>query len=28
MTWNDDLVANVNDELFWDPKVDNAAVAV
>jgi osmotically-inducible protein OsmY len=28
MTWNDDLMANVNDELFWDPKVDNAAIAV
>jgi osmotically-inducible protein OsmY len=28
MSWNDDLVANVNDELFWDPKVDNAAIAV
>jgi len=28
MSWNDDLVASVNDELFWDPKVDNAAIAV
>jgi len=25
---NDDLVADVNDELFWDPKVDNEAIAV
>jgi osmotically-inducible protein OsmY len=25
---NDDLVASVTDELFWDPKVDSAAVAV
>jgi len=28
MSWDDDLVANVNDELFWDPKVDNVAIAV
>jgi osmotically-inducible protein OsmY len=28
MSWNDDLVANVNDELFWDPRVDNEAIAV
>jgi osmotically-inducible protein OsmY len=28
MSWNDDLVANVNDELFADPKVDNEAIAV
>src|SRR3954447_25654694 len=28
MSWDDDLVANVNDELFWDPKVDNSAIAV
>jgi osmotically-inducible protein OsmY len=25
---NDDLTADVSDELLWDPKVDNAAVAV
>jgi osmotically-inducible protein OsmY len=25
---NDELTAEVNDELFWDPKVDNAAIAV
>jgi osmotically-inducible protein OsmY len=25
---NDDLVADVSDELFWDPKVDSEAVAV
>jgi osmotically-inducible protein OsmY len=25
---NDDLVASVTDELFWDPKVDSAAIAV
>jgi osmotically-inducible protein OsmY len=25
---NDDLVTLVNDELFWDPKVDNEAIAV
>jgi osmotically-inducible protein OsmY len=28
MSWNDDVVANVGDELFWDPKVDSAAIAV
>jgi osmotically-inducible protein OsmY len=28
MSWNDDLVSSVNDELYWDPKVDNAAIAV
>ena len=28
MSWDDDLVASVNDELFWDPKVDNVAIAV
>ncbi len=29
MSWDDnDLVVDVNDELFWDPKVDNAAIAV
>jgi len=25
---NDDLVADVSDELFWDPKVDSEAIAV
>jgi osmotically-inducible protein OsmY len=25
---NDDLVAHVSDELFWDPKVDSEAIAV
>jgi osmotically-inducible protein OsmY len=25
---NDDLVASVTDELFWDPKVDSEAIAV
>jgi osmotically-inducible protein OsmY len=28
MSWDDELTADVNDELFWDPKVDNAAIAV
>src|SRR5262245_51637148 len=28
MSWDDDVMANVNDELFWDPKVDSAAIAV
>ena len=28
MSWNDDWSADVSDELFWDPKVDNTAVAV
>jgi len=28
MSWDDDLTQNVTDELFWDPKVDNAAIAV
>jgi osmotically-inducible protein OsmY len=28
MSYNDDLTADVNDELFWDPKVDNTAIAV
>jgi osmotically-inducible protein OsmY len=28
MSWNDDVVATVGDELFWDPKVDSAAIAV
>jgi hypothetical protein len=25
---NDQLVIDVGDELFWDPKVDNEAIAV
>jgi osmotically-inducible protein OsmY len=25
---NDELTAEVNDELFWDPRVDNTAIAV
>jgi osmotically-inducible protein OsmY len=25
---NEELELNVNDELLWDPKVDNAAIAV
>ncbi len=25
---NEDLISDVTDELFWDPKVDNAAIAV
>jgi len=28
MSWDSDLVDNVSDELFWDPKVDNDAIAV
>lgn len=28
MSHDNDLAANVSDELFWDPKVDNAAIAV
>ena len=28
MSLNNDLAANVGDELFWDPKVDNTAIAV
>jgi osmotically-inducible protein OsmY len=28
MSRNDGLMAEVNDELFWDPRVDNAAIAV
>ncbi|TDW24355.1 BON domain-containing protein [Kribbella kalugense] len=28
MSWDTDLVDNVSDELFWDPKVDNEAIAV
>ena len=28
MSLDNDLEADVSDELFWDPKVDNAAIAV
>jgi osmotically-inducible protein OsmY len=28
MSSDTDLVADVSDELFWDPKVDNTAIAV
>jgi osmotically-inducible protein OsmY len=28
MSWDSDLVGNVSDELFWDPKVDTVAIAV
>jgi osmotically-inducible protein OsmY len=28
MSLDNDLVADVTDELFWDPKVDNVAIAV
>jgi osmotically-inducible protein OsmY len=28
MSWDDDLTAYVSDELFWDPKVDSAEIAV
>jgi osmotically-inducible protein OsmY len=28
MSWDNDLTADVSDELFWDPKVDNVAIAV
>ena len=28
MSGDIDLVADVSDELFWDPKVDSAAIAV
>jgi osmotically-inducible protein OsmY len=28
MSYNDDLVQSVNDELFWDPKLDPAEIAV
>jgi hypothetical protein len=28
MSSNDDLVNDVTDELYWDPKVDNSAIAV
>jgi osmotically-inducible protein OsmY len=28
MSRNDDVTAHVNDELFWDPKVDSEAIAV
>jgi osmotically-inducible protein OsmY len=28
MSWDNELATDVSDELFWDPKVDNAAIAV
>ena len=28
MSWDNDLEGAVSDELFWDPKVDNVAIAV
>lgn len=28
MSSNDELTAAINDELFWDPRVDNVAIAV
>jgi osmotically-inducible protein OsmY len=28
MSWDNELATDVTDELFWDPKVDNAAIAV
>ena len=28
MSWDSDLVDDVSAELFWDPKVDNVAIAV
>jgi len=28
MSYNDDLTADVNDELFWDPKIDSEEIAV
>ena len=28
MSLDNDLVADVSDELFWDPKVDSDAIAV
>jgi osmotically-inducible protein OsmY len=28
MSYNDELTADVSDELFWDPKIDNEAIAV
>ena len=28
MSWGNDLVVDVSDELFWDPEVDNVAIAV
>ena len=28
MSWDDDLMGDVSDELFWDPKVDSTAIAV
>jgi osmotically-inducible protein OsmY len=28
MSWDTDLVADVSDELYWDPKLDNSEIAV
>jgi osmotically-inducible protein OsmY len=28
VSYNDELAANVGDELFWDPKLDSAAISV
>jgi len=28
MSWDTDLAADVSDELYWDPKLDNDAIAV
>jgi osmotically-inducible protein OsmY len=28
MSWDNDLVADVSDELYWDPKLDNSSIAV
>ena len=28
MSWDTDLAADVSDELYWDPKLDNHAIAV
>jgi osmotically-inducible protein OsmY len=28
MSYDTDLTANVSDELFWDPKIDNSSIAV
>jgi osmotically-inducible protein OsmY len=28
MSWDSDLITDVSDQLFWDPKVGNAAIAV
>jgi len=28
MSWDNDLTADVSDELFWDPKLDSITIAV